>query len=129
MIAPKFINRVLTFLIVVGATLSLSGCFDSREVELVRNGKLNSCPQATVGQVINGFMGSPKWASGKSADGQVFVNIEGDITFKDKPVRAMIQFFLDGESFSFNAFEMNGVPSANLIAIGLLDKMCASVSE
>jgi uncharacterized protein YecT (DUF1311 family) len=56
----------------------------------------------------------------------VFVNVEGDITFQDKPVRAMVQFIVEGESFSFSAFEMNGVPSANLIAIGLLNKMCAS---
>lgn len=100
--------------------------FDSVEVKQVKNGVIQLCPSHTVEQMVNGFLGSPSWNSGKSADGKVFVNVEGDITFKDKPVRAMVQFIVEGESFSFNAFEMNGVPSANLIALGLLNKMCAS---
>lgn len=125
----KFAHRVIACTLLICAILSLSACFDSKEIELVKNGKLNSCPQATVGQMTNEFMGAPKWASGNTASGQVFVNVEGDITFHDKPVRAMIQFLLDGDNFFFNAFEMNGVPSANLVAFGLLGKMCEGVGK
>lgn len=97
---------------------------DSAEIKQVKEGALHSCPSHTVGQMVEGFMESPSWTSGKSDDGKKFVNIEGGITFHDKPVRAMIQFIVNDDGFSFNAFEMNGVPSANIIAIGLLDKMC-----
>lgn len=114
----------------------LSGCsdafsiFDSSEIKMVKSGVLQLCPSHTVEQMVNGFMGSPSWDSGKSDDGKTFVNIDGDITFHDKPVRAMVQFTIDGNNFAFNAFEMNGVPSENIIAIGLLHKMCESaVSE
>lgn len=107
-------------------SLSLTACFDSSEVKQVKGGVLQLCPNHTVEQMVNGFMGNPSWESGKSSDGVVFVNVAGDITFHDKPVRAMVQYFVTGDSFSFNAFEMNGVPSANLIAVGMLNKMCLS---
>lgn len=110
----------------VTSPLFLTASFDSAEVKQVKSGVMQLCPSHTVDQMVKGFMGAPSWKSGKSTDGKVFVNVEGDITFQDKPVRAMVQFIVEGESFSFRAFEMNGVPSANLIAISLLNKMCAS---
>lgn len=110
----------------VTSSLFPTTSFDSAEVKRVKSGVMQLCPSHTVDQMVKGFMGSPSWKSGKSEDGKAFVNVEGDITFQDKPVRAMVQFIVEGESFSFSAFEMNGVPSANLIAIGLLNKMCAS---
>lgn len=106
--------------------LLLTACFESTEVKQVKGGVMQLCPNHTVDQMVNGFMGSPSWKSGKSNDGKVFVNVDGDITFHDKPVRATVQFIVEGERFSFGAFEMNGVPSANIIAIGLLGKMCES---
>jgi hypothetical protein len=44
------------------------------------------------------------------------------------PVRAKLQFVVEGDNFSFNAFEMNGVPSANIIAIAMMGKMCESAT-
>lgn len=130
---------LIILIIVIGIIVGVSGKaselidkarqkadFGSAEVKLVKDGHLQSCPSHTVDQMVEGFMESPSWKSGKSEDGKTYVNIEGGITFHDKPVRAMIQFIVEGDNFSFNAFEMNGVPSANIIAIGLLDKMCAN---
>jgi hypothetical protein len=101
---------------------------DSNEIKQVKGGVMQLCPSHTVNQMVQGFMGSPSWKSGKSEDGRMYVNVEGDITFHDKPVRATVQFLVQGDTFSFNAFEMNGVPSANIIAIALLNKMCESAS-
>lgn len=119
-------KNILKICLLVAPSFFLTGCFDSAEVKKVKGGVLQMCPNHTVEQMVNGFMGSPSWKSGKSDDGKVFVNIEGDITFSDKPVRATVQFIVEGDNFEFGAFEMNGVPSANLIAIGLLGKMCES---
>lgn len=124
----KMLKTILRYSLYVALPLSLIACMDSTEVKQVKGGILQLCPSHTVDQMVNGFMGSPSWTSGKSTDGQVFVNVEGDITFHDKPVKAMVQFFVNGDNFAFNAFEMNGVPSANIIAIGLMNKMCESAS-
>ena len=119
----KTIVKAVTAL---GFAFSLAGCHESIEVRQVKGGTLQLCPGHTVDQMVQGFMGSPSWESGKTDSGKVFVNVSGDITFKNKPVRALIQFNVEGDRFSFNALEMNGVPSPNLIAVGLMQKMCAS---
>lgn len=120
---------VMHFFVLSGTNSAGAAIFDSGEVKQVKSGVMQLCPAHTVDKMVNGFMGSPTWKSGRSADGRVFVNVEGDITFHDKPVRAQLQFIIEGNNFSFNAFEMNGVPSANLIAIGMLNKMCESAMD
>lgn len=119
-------KKLVNLCFLVSLPLFLSACFDSAEVKQVKGGVLQMCPNHTVEQMVDGFMGNPSWKSGKSADGKVFVNVEGDITFHEKPVRALVQFIVEGDNFSFGAFEMNSIPSANIIAVGLLEKMCGN---
>jgi hypothetical protein len=123
-------NNLMVF-VCTGLITLLSGCGDSREVQLVKAGSLQSCPGVTLEKMVNGFMNSPDWESGTSEQGQHFVNITGGITLKEKPVTAKIQFLVDVEkgSFQFNAFEMNDIPQVNLMALGLLNKMCESAQQ
>ncbi len=106
-----------------------SGCTDSKEVLMVKNGKLSSCPDATIEQLIDNFMGSPIWESGEGTDGKTFVNIEGDITYAERPVSATIQFIINKKkgTFEFNALEYNSVPQMNINALGLINKMCQEI--
>lgn len=119
-------KKTVSLTLCAAVSMLIVACGDSSEVKKVKGGVLQLCPNHTVEQMVEGFMGSPSWKTGKGENGIVFVNIEGDITFHDKPVRALVQFIINGDNFSFSAFEMNGVPSANMIAIGLLNKMCLS---
>ena len=57
--------------------------------------KLGSCPEKTLDEMAKGFMGSPSWSSGKSEDGNTFVNLEGDISYMEKKVSALIQFIFN----------------------------------
>lgn len=107
--------------------LLLLGCSEPKEIQQVKGGVLQLCPKHTVKQMVDGFMGSPLWESGVDS-GKVFVNVGGNITFHDAPIRAKLQFVVDGDNFSFNAFEMNGVPSANIIALAMMGKMCESAT-
>ena len=115
-------------LLIVGLFLSsiITGCSDTKEVETIKQSKLKMCPTATVEEMVNGFMGDSSWESDITENGIKFVNISGDITYADKPVRAVLQFFFnkDGTSFEYNAFEINEVPQNQFIAIALLKKMC-----
>ncbi len=107
---------------------SISSIADSAEVKQVKSGTMLLCPLHTVDQLVNGFMGAPSWTSGISTDKEVFVNVIGEIKYAGKPARAMMQFFIDGNNFSFNALEINEVPMAKLVGIGILNKMCDGVS-
>lgn len=124
-------NQTRTILGLVMAVLLLgvfTSCslFDSAEVQMVKTGKLGTCPNKTVEEMVNGFMGNPSWESGVATTGQEFVNIYGDITYYDKPVRALIQFVIykDKGTFDLQAVEFNGVPQNALISMAVLQKMC-----
>lgn len=107
------------------ATLGLSAC-DSAEVQMVKGGKLQLCPDKTVATMVNGFMGNPSWESIVATDGGNYVNIGGDITYDGEPVRAKLQFAVDKSAgtFEFNAIELNAVAMPQLLAIGLMNQMC-----
>ena len=88
---------------------------NSAEVSMVKEGSIGSCPSVTVENMVSSFMGSPSWDSGVTDDGQYFVNIGGDITFKNKDARAILQFFINksDNSFTYNAFEINELRAKN----------------
>ena len=114
-------------IILVTMTFSfLLSCAEDPSVSMVKSGVLDSCPDKNMDEMVNGFLGSPKWTSGISEDGQKFVNIEGRLTYAEKEVDGLIQFLVndDNNSFEFSAFEINEVPQSILIANALLEKMC-----
>jgi hypothetical protein len=108
----------------------LCGCGDSKEIKFVKSGKLKSCPNKTVEQAADDFLGSPKWESGIGADGKTkgltLVNLQGKIKMHGKEVDAVLQFIVDekNETFKVHALETNGVPQPDIIMLGLLKKMC-----
>ena len=104
--------------------LFLLSCAEDASVSMVKSGVLNSCPDKNMDEMVNGFLGSPKWSSGISEDGQKFVNIEGRLTYAEKEVDGLIQFLVNDDRFEFSAFEINEVPQSVLIANALLEKMC-----
>jgi len=121
------LKRLFLFSILTAfLSIALSGCMESNEIQMVKGGHLGNCPNATVEEMVDSFLGNPKWQSGTSDDGVTFVNIDGDLTVYEKEVRGAIQFIVNAGSgsFKFNALELNGVPQPNLMAVGLLKKMC-----
>ena len=111
---------IAILLIIVG----VFGCAEDPSISMVKSGVLDSCPDKNMNEMVNGFLGSPKWTSGISEDGQKFVNIEGRLTYAEKEVDGIIQFFVNDDRFEFSALEFNEVPQNVLIANALLVKMC-----
>ena len=111
-------------------SLFVAGCSSSQEVETIKQSKLEMCPTATVEEMVDRFFGDPSWESDITDEDIKFVNIGGDITYVEKPVRAVIQFIFskDETSFEYQAFEINGVPQNQLIAEALLKK-CVRVQN
>lgn len=99
---------------------------DSSEVQMVKGGTLQSCPDKTVEQMVNGYMGNPEWRSLVAEDGNDYVNVVGEISYNNQPTKAEIQFRLNKEksSFQFHAWELGGKPAPDFVAAVLLEKMC-----
>lgn len=99
---------------------------ESSEVQMVKGGTLPICPDKTVEQMVNGYMGNPKWESFEGTDGNNYVNVVGEITYEQQPTKAEIQFRLnkDNSTFQFQAWELGGKPASDLVAEVLFEKMC-----
>lgn len=122
-------RRLLLSTMIISILFLVPAC-DDPNADSVRTGTLNSCPNTTVGEMAESFMDSPSWKSVTADDGKKYVNLSGGILFNKKPVDALVQFLLNDDlSFEFNAFELNGIPQAELTASALLEKMCSSVLE
>ena len=120
-------RNIINIIIIIAVGIGIFDYFSKEDEnsQQVKFAKLGSCPQMTVGEMAEGFMGSPSWSSGEAEDGGTFVNLKGDIMFAEKEVNALIQFvFNDDDTFKFNALEFNGVPQNTFVANALLEKMC-----
>ena len=91
---------------------------------------MNFCPQATVKEMVNNYVASPKWSAFVATDGEDYVNVEGKITYMEKPVDMLLQFKVDTDSdrFEVNAFEINEIPQNVFMQSALLENMCSELS-
>ncbi len=122
------------FVAIVGfvwITFVFESSTETNTIKMVQNGKLDSCQTATVGKMVDSFMGSPAWAYGVSAQGQTFVNITGEVSYAGKPAKTLLQFFVnkDNKSFQYNALEFDGVAQTTDLANSLFTKMCESATQ
>lgn len=120
--------KKLTYIAAALMALTLGACRDTDEVKQVRDGMLPSCADRSVEQMLKGLMASPTWKSGAGGDGASYVNVEGDMTFQNKPVRALLQFAVRGGHFALQALEVDGVPAGAGVTSGLLKQMCQHAS-
>lgn len=96
---------------------------EDQYVTTVKQGSLHARPGILVGAVVNSFLSEPKWSSGVTAAGQHFVNAEGGMLYHNKPVHALVQFYVSEVGFEFHTMEFNGVPQNKLTGMAVLAKM------
>jgi len=96
------------------------------EAYMVKNGSLYDCPNRTVGDMADSFMGYPQWETILGDDGNTYVNLTGEIMVDDRETTAVIQFKVTAEEFSLEAVEYNGAPQTAFEANSLLDIMCST---
>lgn len=99
---------------------------DPDDIDIVKTGHLDNCPQKTLDQEVRGYFESPRWESGATADGRDFVNASGILTYQDKPAVAVLQFLMykDKSGFRPYLFTINGVPQPLYVTAFTLAQMC-----
>ena len=103
--------------------------FDERKkVNFIKSSTMSSCKNKTTGKMIDDFMGDEKWSKIKSKDGKEYVNVEGNITYREKKITALIQFSLNKNSFSVHAVTYNEIPQNQFMINSLFKAMCDSSS-
>ncbi len=105
------------------------GCSSDSRLSLVKNGVLEFCPEATVKEMVDNYVGGPKWEAFVATDGEDYVNVEGEITYDNSPADMLLQFkVLDSQNFEVNAFELNEVPQNLFMQAALLESMCSELN-
>ncbi|MGE5624656.1 MAG: hypothetical protein ACM3ZT_03815 [Bacillota bacterium] len=99
---------------------------DKDDIDIVKTGHLDTCPQKTLDREVSGYFETPRWDAGATADGLDFVNASGIVTYQDKPAVAVLQFVMnrDKSGFRYQAFTINGVPQPLYVAAFTLAQMC-----
>lgn len=110
-------------IIILFTSLLFFSCSDSQEVKMVKNGILNSYPNKTLGQLVEGFVGDPKWESIKDDKGDKYVNITGTIKYYERDTKIILQYKINGNTFELNAIEFNDVPQNFFVYEALIEKM------
>ncbi|MBP0603416.1 hypothetical protein J8I01_12950 [Aeromonas sanarellii] len=95
----------------------------------VKGGELESCPGVTLEQQADSFFKDPDWSAGKAADGRKLVKVSGTFTYMERPVRGLLQMWVQGEGFSVEALEINGQPQPDVMIDALLSKMCEAAQS
>ncbi|MGY0150560.1 hypothetical protein ACVQKW_12205 [Edwardsiella tarda] len=111
------------------APAAQAGLFSILDEMTVKGGELESCPGVTLEQQADSFFKDPDWSASTAADGRKLVNVSGTFTYMERPVRGMLQMWVQGEGFSVEALEINGQPQPDVMINALLDKMCEAAKE
>ena len=108
-------------------TNAINDVFNSSpNVDLVKNGNVQACSTATLGQMADAFMSNPSWREFTSVSGGTVVELTGEISYQGMPATAKIQFEVTGGTFKAVYLGINDVDQNLFTLSGLLDKMCAA---
>jgi hypothetical protein len=128
------IKRSLSFFLLL-LSLSVAGCtndedvlsltvLESAEIKSVKNGSLELCPSATVGEMADAFLSNPSWRDFESTGSGKVVELTGGLSYDDSPATALIQFTFDGGNFETAYLGINGQDQNLIVLSALLQKMC-----
>ncbi len=99
-----------------------------KNINFIRSGTMSSCKNTTTGKMIDDFMRNPKWSSGITEDNIEYVNVEGNIMYREREITAAIQFILNKKSFSVHTIAFNEIVQNQLMINSLFEAMCDSSS-
>ena len=93
----------------------------------VKEGAFDFCPNQTVGDMVDNYMGYPTWEAFVADDGNTYVNVVGDVMYNNRNVDAALQFILYADdTFGVNALEFNGQGQNQIMIDNLLEEMCST---
>ena len=97
---------------------------DSANVSLVKDGYVQACPNATLGEMADAFMSAPNWREFTSVTGGTVVELTGQISYSGLPTDATIQFTVTGKTLEAAYLGIGREDQSLLVLSALLNKMC-----
>jgi hypothetical protein len=120
----------MKYLLLIFVIFLFLGCKSEMDSS-IKNGYFDDCKNGTVEELVDGFFANPEWESFVSPDDNKYhLNVSGEITYADKPAKAIIQFEINKDkTWEINAFEINGEGQTDEMISELVVGMCNEAEE
>lgn len=114
----KWTPRIFWLFAFIGIAVFAVYLFGDKAVSGVKNGHPQLYPDTTYGEAFDFYFNSGEWSSFVSGKDQTVVEYKGKVGDKDNESTILFQFVLseDGESFSAEYIEVDGVGMADWVA-------------
>lgn len=119
---------VVTALLVTsfGASAGLFSSDLDDAIDTVREGSPDDC-QYALGDMIDSAFTDESWKADKTKSGRIFVDIEGDVNFRNQEQKAFMQFEVDGDEFWLNTLKLNNRYQSQMMTRSFANHLCDSV--
>ncbi|MGR5195804.1 hypothetical protein ACPV4H_18095 [Vibrio rotiferianus] len=95
-------------------------------IDAVREGSPDGC-QYALGDMIDSVFTDESWKADKTKSGRIFVDIEGDVNFRNQEQKAFMQFEVDGDEFWLNTLKLNNRYQSQMMTRSFANHLCDSV--
>lgn len=95
-------------------------------IDTVREGSPDGC-QYALGDMIDSAFTDESWKADKTKSGRIFVDIEGDVNFRNQEQKAFMQFEVDGDEFWLNTLKLNNRYQSQMMTRSFANHLCDSV--
>ena len=119
---------VVTALLVTsfGASAGLFSSDLDNALQTIKEGSPDGCPYA-IGDMIDSVFTNETWKVDKTKSGRVFVDIEGDVNFRNQEQKAFMQFEVDSDEFWLNTLKLNNRYQSQMMTRSFANHLCDSV--
>ncbi|EKD4047412.1 hypothetical protein ORN63_001886 [Vibrio parahaemolyticus] len=109
-----------------GASAGLFSSDTDDAIQTIKEGSPDGCPYA-IGHMIDSAFTNETWKSDKTKLGRIFVDIEGDVNFRNQEQKAFMQFEVDGDEFWLNTLKLNNQYQSQMMTRSFANHLCDSV--
>ncbi|EOX4959309.1 hypothetical protein ACFKIX_003920 [Vibrio alginolyticus] len=119
---------VVTALLVTsfGASAGLFSSDLDDAIDTVREGSPDGC-QYALGEMIDSAFTDESWKADKTKSGRIFVDIEGNVNFRNQVQKAFMQFEVDGDEFWLNTLKLDNRYQSQMMTRSFANHLCDSV--
>ncbi|EOX4955891.1 hypothetical protein ACFKIX_000449 [Vibrio alginolyticus] len=122
-------KKLVTCALLAASTTANAGLFSSdtdKALDTVRESVPGSCNHE-VGQMVDAYFTDAEWKASKTKSGRLFVNVEGDVNYRNQDQRAFMQFEVDGDEFWLSTLKLDSQYQSNMVMRSFANKMCDAV--
>ena len=128
-------KKLVACALVVASTTASAGFFNSdsdsdSDTDKALNTGRESVPGSCnyeVDEMVDAYFTDAKWKASKTKSGRLFVNVEGDVNYRNQDQCAFMQFEVDGGEFWLSVLKLNDIQQSNMVMRSFANHMCDAV--